>query len=421
MALNYILFIIMAAKDETIKALQRNKEVESTAKVNAISEKERVMHSYEKLVEEKAVRNENLEHEVLALRNQLSTFEVLKQENENLRSDLDSILNERRGLHVKVGEITQIRAENYDLKAKADRVQEFANENRMLKQELRDIESRHLEVADRINRENITLRRNVDDLFKKNQDLELRHVSYIRTRPRSNLYLEPNLSRLDPVKLTIRPKSSSVDNLYDFQDQESFSPIKNGVATSTPTMESQRFTSIMVTKAPSVERISHQGGGTVNAMKPATKVSSVEQGTKPSSIELLNPFQERNQLSTGPLVEAHETDDSRRKSEPNWAQPLQDSLNLSIKSNPFLKMDQSAKSNSKAAPTLIKIAPAQSSQQRLSPRKQTGRNELMFDMRSQASDIVEEEDPDGTKLSQTKTIGIGNEFVNRLKATFEKK
>ena len=208
------------------------------------------------MLKQKDDKCKQLDAEILALRNQMHTVQDIQEENENLKSDLDAILNERKGFQTRLSEYAQLRTEMNDLRARAERNQEILNENRMIKQELRDVENKHIDTLDKINRENAALRRNVDDLFKKNQDLELSNVTYVKTRPRSTVYFESTTPRLDPVTLTIKPKSVSADNINEVGfEMESFSPMKNGVATSTPTQENNRFSSTIITRTQSADRL----------------------------------------------------------------------------------------------------------------------------------------------------------------------
>ena len=78
-------------------------------------------------------------------------------------------------------------------------------------------------------------------------------------------------------------------------------------------------------------------------------------------------------------------------------------------------MDQNAaKQNWKST---VNATKSNSNQTKNTTQLELSTSAYRFDMRPKSTDIPEEK----PKVSPVKTITVGNEFVNRLKATFEKR
>ena len=314
--------------------------------------------------------------EVQNLKEQLTHYEEIKVENESLKYDLEAILDERLSMQTQINELSHIRADNYDLRSRVDRVIDTENENRSLKQDLREKELVYRDNLDKSNRENALLRRQIDDLIKKIQDLEIRHVSFVRSRPLSSLYFEPKNG-------DIRPKAVSYDNLSEvgFDD---FVPIKN--ATSTPTQDNKQYSSqpFDLSKQP------ESSGATSKQKLVEFRV------VKTPRDDFLMKNDEPIKI---------------RKFDSSYAHTPEERLTLNIQSNPFLQRDKSI--NSQQVKPLSR-----------SPVKSPGQDylkkaALSFDMRPQSAETNKQESPlkSPTKIKN----GIGNDYVNKLKATFEKK
>ena len=137
------------------------------------------------------------------LKQDVKALEMLRAENQRLKTDLgkQQALGESNSGE-QDQQLDNLRKENKDLQVRIERVKDLTNENRMLKQELRDIENKHIATNERIQTENKSLKKQVDDLFKKNQDLELSNISPVPTN---------NINRSD--SLSFKQKAASFDNL----------------------------------------------------------------------------------------------------------------------------------------------------------------------------------------------------------------
>jgi len=395
------LLVDIENKDERISMFEEQKRNEKLEKMNIKTEKEKLEKSFDIMVEEKDLSTHKLETEIRSLRQQVKTLDIVREENDKLKSELDVYVNERRGYQGKTVEITQLRSENFELRNKAERSQEHLNENRLLRQELRDKESRHLEITEKLNREITTLKRQNDDIFKQNQDLELRNANIVRTRPR-NAHFFDSSQRMDAVTSALRQKSHSQENMTEIGiDGDNFSPTRNAIATSTPTQEINRFApSLTSAKQPSQPKI----------------LSSIDR-SKTSN-------EAKNELSTRPsisLISEQVKVIAQKKQAANtngnqWVQSNEDlQRSGSIKLNPFLQMDKTAKTNWKAGAAAMTAFSKSTAATPTTPRLSIPLSK--FDMRPKSTD-VSLENIDVPK-SPNKPFGVGNEFVNRLKAAFE--
>ncbi|XP_065651841.1 putative leucine-rich repeat-containing protein DDB_G0290503 isoform X2 [Hydra vulgaris] len=342
------------AKEEYIQDLQSDKGLTEKEKLNLTSE-----HS--KLIAE-----------MRSLKEQLINYEEIKTENESLKYDLEAILDERLSMQTQINELSHFRTDNYDLRSRVDRVIDMENENRSLKQDLREKELAYRDNLDKSNRENALLRRQVDNLIKKIQDLELRHVNFARSRPLSGLYFESK-------NTDIRPKAYSYDNLSEVGIDD-FTPIKN--ATSTPTQDNK------------------QGQASDLSRQPESSVTNTKQ--KLVEFRVVKTPRDDYLLKNDEAIKI-------RKFDSSYAHTPEEKLTLNIQSNPFLQRDKSMNSQ---LPKPINRSPTKSPGQDYLKKAA-----LSFDMRPQSAETIKQ---DSLVKSPTKTKN-GNDYVNKLKANFEKK
>ncbi|XP_057309773.1 centromere-associated protein E-like [Hydractinia symbiolongicarpus] len=425
--------------EDSLKILKQQNDLHQAEKQRLLTEKEGLQTSFDQMLQAKRTEYQRHEEVISALRKELVTFKGIKEENENLKSDLEALLSERQELQSHRGENSQLRSENFNLRTQADRVRNLLDENRNLSQSLVEIKRKHAEEVERSSRENMTLRRNVDDLFKRNQDLELRNAIAVQTKP-INVSFETSQQRdtFGRTKLNnvpfetsqqkdnfgwTKPKSASINNIHDAGfGMEAFSPIENGVATSTPTQESHRITqSILTSKASSMERIN------TNQQSKAMSMEHLPQ--KDQSFDGSLSSRRENQLATGPLVKSKTVHGSLieihgRKPDASWNQPQPENQSSSIKSNIFFELDRTvaAKSKWKSAVTSNKTTLSNVSSPTKTPQQQRTGGIFKFDMRPRSTDIpdVDRGTSHVAAASPSGQVGIGNEYVNRIKANFEK-
>ena len=209
---------------------------------------------YDKQILNSLTRENNI------LKQDVKALEMLRAENQRLKTDLGKQQQQQQQQQQQAlgqsnsieqnQQLDNLRKENKELQTRNERMKDLTNENRMLKQELRDIESKHIATNERFQTENKSLKKQVDDLFKKNQDLELSNISPVPTN---------TINRND--SLSFKQKASSFDNLA----QASWNT-------------NQPFKTSPLSKSSSIERLQQTNKGQLQTLRhsdPLERFSSV--------------------------------------------------------------------------------------------------------------------------------------------------
>jgi len=261
-----------------------------------------------------------LKDEIRELNKKIITTEDQQQQHSNNHGSLER-------------ENQQLKTENRTLQAKSERVGELTQENRILKHELREIENKHIAANERLKSENVSLKKQVDTLFKKNQDLELSNTSRVSTKTTNT-----------PQQLSFKQKAASYDNLAQaswntgadntlFTSEQSISMERLHRVEKTPTkvrsleqlpLNSSRNQQTLelphprhLQRTPSVERVpsfssqtGRSGGPYIKPLKVKFANSNPPDGnsnndikTSPQVKSILNPFQGHQHQHQHDIVE----------------------------------------------------------------------------------------------------------------------
>ena len=393
-------------KEEMINEFEKVRSEEERKKLNLQTEKEKLEKSYDVLIEEKDTHNRKYLEEIKSLKEKIEACDAVKYENERLKSEIKIYRTEKQGLEERVSHSNQLQTEVFDLRGKAERVQELLQEIQQLKQDLLNSETRHSTAIEKLQRDNSALKRQKDELLKKIQDLDLRNVNFVRTNPR-----DPKLS---VGSLPLKQKTSDPAN-DNASETESFSPMKHGVATSTPTQENTHFFSSVnsTRQTPSNLKLASSSESSSMFTKLPANLKD-ELNSRPtiqaSQIIIKEPNLQKEQNIFGkipPFPPTSTTNMSVTETQRNEDSPI----SSSIKFNPFLQMDKSR---------IAKTPPA--FPKSLKPGNQRHNLSLeSFDMRPKSTDTGGDNLDEDSKSSKRNSYGVGNEFVSRLKAAFETK
>lgn len=212
--------------------------------------------------ENRALINENdqLKQQIRALENKIRSLES-QQNNGSLSARMNAervnqLTNENRALRQQLESRFETKSPSNPFTADTQkRNNELTNENRVLKQELREIENKHIQSLESIKQDNSKLQRSVDDLLKKNQELELRNVNVAKASKPKNVVFFDQAAKQESL---LRQKASSFDNLqqaswkgnningpnnisFDMSSSSGYQQNKLPVATSTPMKENVTF------------------------------------------------------------------------------------------------------------------------------------------------------------------------------------
>ena len=322
------------------------------------------------------------------LKQDVKALEMMRAENMRLKTDLDkqqqqqqnmsksnnsseNVLNNQRQLQQQQQQqLENLRKQNIELHSKAGHVNEITNENRMLKQELREIENKHIASNERLFAENKTLKKQVDELFKKNQDLELSNISPVPT----------NSSMKREESHSLRQKAASFDNLSQASWNLSSSLNKSASIENlapSPINNKQKRQNTDVTPSASFELKQKPLNQSASFERnPLSQSSSFERQHKPTSRSgSFERFSQPNQQREHSFNESNSFDQlaQRKRQSPlnqsdSFKKQRQSSLN---QSNSFERLQENTPSQSGLFERLVPAnqhAAAESSQQK-SPRQ----------------------------------------------------
>ena len=314
-----------------------------------------------------------------------------------------------------------MRAENHELWHTIERNEDAANENRILRSQMREAEVRYDETVEHLSCENFRLRRHCQELYKTIQELELRNAS------KSFAFRDPSVASTRVRKLSqegrklshegrrlsndARQKSSSVGSsldklgLGDPESSSSFAGSKLRHGSSTPTLHLMDSVS---RKSPVVEDFGKQRKASTSMVTSST--TTVEERTPDASY-------------------FDEPQDVKR--------PI-----FSIKTNPFLKYDKYLETPvnmvGRSASPLMKRS-AQQQQQQQQPQQQQQQqqqqqpphplhldpfapvqNDFYFTHAWSGQEEVEQ-DHNSFVASLKKTINenLRDQYVHKLRESFE--